>query len=438
MAERTVPAVSPVRQTPRGPSVAPARAVPGLPAPVDTSTADAEISSFLARARVSGRSSASGVSHIAERMDQFPQLSADAQGELVAAYQASLALERDLADGRVPRHRVREAKRRVAEGQTHLTYLVASNFRLVRVIAQDLAVRRNPSRDRLSVMLPDLVGEGNIALMRAAREFDPSRGPKFHTYAARVIRDQIRSALALDTPIRLTAAKSRIHRIARPLIPELTNELGRAPTIAELQEALMERCLQWAQDRLSDEQLLLPEAEQHQLKLDRLKKQGMIGAIRDIENLLARSQQMARLDAQVGDDGVTTLGDLVADPFDEMEDDVIGGAELSELHVSIAAVLVELDERERDIVLLRYGFVDNESWTFNDISEHYNVTPERIRQIDASVLERLRVADEGGGGQLRSHLPSGPAAGGRARQAAVDLASMVQGCRERLGLDGDR
>ena len=350
----------------------------------------------------------------------------------MAAYQAALALEAELAAGSVPRHRVREARRRVAEGQTHLTYLVASNFRLVRVIAQDLAVRRNPSRDRLSVMLPDLVGEGNVALMRAAREFDPSRGPKFHTYAARVIRDQIRSALAMDTPIRLTAAKSRIHRIARPLIPELTTALGRAPTIAELQDALMERCMLWAEERLSAEQRQLSAEQQHQLKMDRLKKQGMIGAIRDIETLLSRSQQMARLDAQVGDDGVTTLGDLVADPFDELEDDTIGGAELSELHVSIARVLVELDERERDIVLLRYGFVDGESWTFNDISVHYGVTPERIRQIDAAVLERLRDDDDG---RLRSHLPSGPAAGGRQEHARVDLASMVAGCRGRLGLD---
>lgn len=401
-----------------------------IPPAVDTPTADAEIASFLERARRTSASGAAAVSPVASRLDRYPQLSPEAQGELVAAYQASLVVAEQLERREVPRHRIREARKRVAEGQEALTYLVASNFRLVRVIAQDLATRRNPSRDRLASMLPDLIGEGNIALMKAAREFDPSRGPKFHTYAARMIRDQIRSALSLDTPIRLTAAKSRIHRIARPLIPELTAELGRAPTIEELQRALMARCMEWAEERLTPEQRTLPADEQHRLKVERLKKQGMIGAIRDIENLLSRSQQMARLDALVGDDGTTTLGDMVADPFDEMEAETVGDVELAELRSALAGALAQLDVRERDIMLLRYGFVDGETWTFNSICEHFGVTPERIRQIDAKVLEQLRRNDTG---ELSSHLPSGGEATG-ARSAGGDLGEMVAQCRARLGL----
>lgn len=400
-----------------------------MPPAVDTSTADAEIASFLERSRRAA-SAAGSVSPVAHRLDRYPQLSPEAQGELVAAYQASLVLAERLANREVPRHKLREARKRVDAGQEQLTYLVASNFRLVRVIAQDLATRRNPSRDRLSVMLPDLIGEGNIALMKAAREFDPTRGPKFHTYAARMIRDQIRSALSLDTPIRLTAAKSRIHRIARPLIPELTTALGRGPTIEELQDALLARCLEWAEERLTPEQRTLPADAQHRLKIERLKKQGMIGAIRDIENLLARSQQMARLDSLVGDDGATTLGDMVADPFDQMEAETIGGVELGELRGALGGALGALEERERDIMLLRYGFVDGESWTFNAICEHYGVTPERIRQIDAKVLDQLRSSDAG---ELSSHLPGGrEASGGRA--AAADLDAMVAECRARHGI----
>jgi RNA polymerase sigma factor (sigma-70 family) len=177
----------------------------------------------------------------------------------------------------------------------------------------------------------------------------------------------------------------------------MTHELGRRPTIPELQEDLTKRCLDWALDHLTDDQKRLPITQRKNLALAKLRKQGMLGAIRDIEDILVVSQSVVSLDGPVGTEGGGTLGDTVA--HDE-PDSTLDRVELNELHEKIMVALATLTEREREIVLLRYGFDGSEGWTYSAIAERYDVSSERIRQIERGALEKLAGVDGGFGGLL--------------------------------------
>lgn len=373
---RTVEAVS--LRTPR-------RADSGRPS--STPTADAELASYVSRAQSGNLEALPALSAFMRQMERYPQLTPDAQGELVGAYQESMALKAALEAGELRGGQRGMALRKIRQGERHLEHIVASNFRLVWLIAREQAVKRYPARDRLAEVLPDLVSEGNMALTKAAQDFNPSLSPSFPTYAARVVRDRVRYILSRQSAVPMSASWSRIQRITRNLLPELTAEFGRPATMEELQDALLEKCMEWAESKLTPEQSRLPERERHELKLSKLKKQGMIGAIRDIEEVMRLAQPLASLDAPVGDGEGASLQDMIVDQGD---DSLFDPTELGELREAIEEALSTLPERDRQIILYRYGFVDGETWTFNRISEMFGVTAERIRQIDRAVLNRLR------------------------------------------------
>lgn len=357
---------------------------------------------LLARATRSAAHDLPALSQFARDAQKYPPLDAESQTELVANYQAAMELKARLSAGTVPGRHRREAQRKVREGEDCLAYLVLSNFRLVQTIAREQANIRYPSRDRLAELLPDLVNEGNLALTEAVQKYDPTRGPYFPAYAAKAIRDRVRYVLSRSVPVRMSASWSRIQRIARRTIPELHDKLGRAPTTPELQEVLLSKCLLWAEDRLTPSQQNLPADQRHEAMMAKLRKQGMLGAIDSVEEVLTLGQGVASLDASVGSEGDTTLGDLVADRNDEqLFDDV----EMDELRGALQAVLSSLSERERMIVLYRYGFVDGTMWTYDRISQLYDVSSERIRQIEKAVLEKLRSPSAQFAG-LSSFLPS--------------------------------
>jgi RNA polymerase primary sigma factor len=318
---------------------------------------------------------------------RYPQLDSESQTEMVAAYQAAVELKARLEAGSIPARQRRAARESIQRGEDCLTYLVVSNFRLVNLIAREQATKRYPSRDRLAEMLPDLINEGNLALTEAVQKYDYTRGPYFTAYAARAIRDRVRYVLSRSVPVRMSASWSRIQRIARRTIPELHDQLGRAPSTPELQAVLLEKCMQWAETKLTPEQSRLPKRQRQEAMMAKLRKQGMLGAIDAVEEILVLGQGVASLDAEVGSEGDATLGDLVADQTgDRLFDDV----ELGELREALQAALATLTDRERMIVLYRYGFVDGESWTYDRISELYDVSSERIRQIEKAVLDKLR------------------------------------------------
>ena len=351
-----------------------------------------DIEAIVARSRRGGSSGASvsALSAFQRSADRFAPLSPDEQLLFIARHRE---VREKLTKLRAA-NRTRDLDRvrgLDAEENRLVEHLCASCWRLAWVIVREQAEERF-GRDRATDMLPDLLGEANYALVKAVQDFDPTQTPKFATYAARVIRDHTRAVLSREGYMRLAPSWGRVKRLATTRMPELIHELGRKPTTEELQEDLMKRCLEWAEDHLTDDQKVLPASQRKKLALAKLRKQGMLGAIRDIEEILVVSQSVVSLDGAVGEDGGATLGDTVisAGP-DNLMDDV----ERGELHDAIMAALGGLTDREREIVLLRYGFDGSEGWTYSAIADRFGVSSERIRQIERGALEKLGGTDGG-------------------------------------------
>lgn len=367
------------------------------------SLADAEIASYVTRAQAQARAyeRLPALSAFQKQMERYPQLSPLAQNELAADYQAGVAARAELASGRLRGAPERRARAKVRRGEYAIEHLIGSNFKLVHLICRENAEDRF-GRERANELLPDLVAEANLALTEAAGSFDPARCPTFPTYAARVVRDRVRMVLSRDSAVKLAPSWTRLKRIASVRIPQLSAELGRRPTKAEIQADLLERCLEWAEGKLTDEQRSLPPAQRHDIKLAKLRKQGMLGAIEALDDVLVATQSVTSLSAPVGADGSATVGDLIAADSDDATFDSV---ELSELRESLAAALATLKDRDREIVLYRYGFVDGECWTYAKIATRYGVTAERVRQIERSVITRLAVPHSQYAA-LAAHLPS--------------------------------
>jgi RNA polymerase sigma factor (sigma-70 family) len=359
-----------------------------------------DIESLIARTRRTGSSNGtvSALSAFQRSADRFSQLNPDEQLVLIARHREvrEKAAKLRAANRTRDKERLRELEN---EENRLVEHLCASCWRLAWVIVREQAEERF-GRDRATDMLPDLLGEANYALVKAVQDFDPSQTPKFATYAARVIRDHTRAVLSREGYMRLAPSWGRVKRLATTRMPELVHELGRKPTTQELQDDLMKRCLEWAEDHLTDEQKALPASQRKKLALAKLRKQGMLGAIRDIEEILVVSQSVVSLDGAIGEEGGSTLGDTVAA---EAPESLMDDVERGELHEAIMKALADLTDREREIVLLRYGFDGSEGWTYSAIAERFGVSSERIRQIERGALEKLS-GPEGGFAAFAGYL----------------------------------
>jgi RNA polymerase sigma factor (sigma-70 family) len=359
----------------------------------DSSIAAAEIANWLSRVqqRSRAREDLPSLSSWMRQMEQYPQLPADAQGELVAAYQKSVVSKEALAEKRkIGIREERKLREEVRRGEQAIEYLMASNFRLVVLIAREKAEARY-GRERAVDMLPDLVGYANIALMEAAKAFRPDAGPSFPTYAAGKIRHEVLGVLNREHPIKVPPSWTRLKRIATVRSAELTAELGRTPTREELVNELRIYCMKWAYKKLSEAEKKMPKAEREKRQMDRLRKQGMLGALENLDDVLVQTQAVAYLDAPSREDG-SSLGDLLTgdDP------DMTAGLEAEERQKAVNAVLADLPERDRTIILHRFGFIDGEQWSYQKISLLYNVSAERIRQIERTAISKLSLPDVGG------------------------------------------
>ena len=224
--------------------------------------------------------------------------------------------------------------------------LVERNLKLVVPIAKDY--------EGYGLSLEDLIAEGNSGLMEAARRVDPDKGAKFSTYAAHWIKQSIRRGLSNQrSTIRVPAHMGDNIRLMRRVELLLEEELQRPPTLADLNEALG-----------------IAEAD-----LARLKETG---------------QSQVSLDAPVNEDSSDSLGTTIEDKSAVRPDEANGTADLIGLIDEF--VLSELDDRERDIIELRYGLGNVQPQTLESIGKTYGVTRERIRQVQNAALRKLRDA----------------------------------------------
>jgi RNA polymerase primary sigma factor len=256
-----------------------------------------------------------------------------------AGHLAAVRIDTGVADETERRNLLRA----VTRGERAKSELTQANLRLVVSIAKRYSNR--------GMQLLDLIQEGNLGLMRAVDKFDHTKGFKFSTYATWWIRQAITRAIAdqartIRIPVHMVEYMNRVIRSKR----QLHQELEREPTTEEI-------------------------AAHVKLEPDRVRE------------LLRISMDPLSLDSPIGEEDESNLADFIEDPTSDGPADVATRIMLSE---AVGDVLGELSEREQEIVRLRFGLDGGQARTLEEVGREFGVTRERIRQIEAKTLAKLR------------------------------------------------
>jgi RNA polymerase primary sigma factor len=278
-----------------------------------------------------------------KEVGRVPLLTAEEEVELAQRIERGRLAREELARGNVTPRRRLELQRLIEDGWAAREHLITANSRLVISVAKKYMGRGVP--------FLDLIQEGNIGLIRAAKKFDYRRGHKFSTYATWWIRQAVTRAIAdqgrtIRVPVHMGDQINKLLRVQH----QLTQRLGRDPSVEELAGALE----------------VTPQK---------------------VENMIQVARRPLSLETPTDDEEDSVLGDFIQDDELPAPDDT---ATYNLLREHLESVLDGLPPREVRILQLRYGLLDGQAYTLEEVGRKMGVTRERVRQIEAQALSRLR------------------------------------------------
>ncbi|HEY7105761.1 MAG TPA: RNA polymerase sigma factor RpoD [Acidimicrobiia bacterium] len=325
----------------RAPEAAPTANRPGAASGTDTTARHARTA---ARADRADGGSFDPVRMYLKEIGKIPLLTAEQEVTLAKRIEAGCsATERIEEEQDLTAEECTSLRAVAVDGDMAKKQLTEANLRLVVSIAKRYVGR--------GMVLLDLVQEGNLGLIRAVEKFDYTKGFKFSTYATWWIRQAITRAIAdqartIRIPVHMVETMNKVLRVQRQML----QELGREPTVEEV-------------------------AAKVELTPDR---------VRDIQRI---ALEPVSLETPVGEENDSSLGDLVEDPSAIAPATAAARALLTE---AIEEALEELNDRERQVVRLRFGLDDGQVRTLEEVGKEFGVTRERIRQIESKTLAKLR------------------------------------------------